>query len=81
MRWNIYLGNMISALIRQLNALQILTQQDKPMVASAKVLVLQGDISEAEFERVKAYCINPVDSREASLMKPKTLEISTIPTP
>lgn len=54
---------------------QILTQSERPMVLSAKVLVLQGDITEDEFVRIKEYCINPVDSREALLEKPSTLEM------
>ncbi|WZL73926.1 phosphoribosylformylglycinamidine synthase [Clostridiaceae bacterium 35-E11] len=56
---------------------QILTQSEKPMVLSAKVIVLEGEITEDEFVRIKEYCINPVDSREALLEKPSTLEIET----
>ena len=36
--------------------------------------VLSGDITDEEFDRVKSYIINPVESREASLYKPRTLE-------
>ncbi|RKD29040.1 phosphoribosylformylglycinamidine synthase [Thermohalobacter berrensis] len=53
---------------------QILTQDKKPKVRTAKVIVLQGKITDEEFEKVKNYCINPVESREASLEKPTTLE-------
>ncbi len=54
---------------------QILTQKEKPKVAIAKVFVLEGDINDEEFLRIKEYCINPVDSREVSLQKPKTLKM------
>lgn len=55
--------------------IQILTQEERPLVRTAKVIVLQGEISDEEFTRVKNYCINPVDSREASLDKPFSLEM------
>ncbi len=55
--------------------IQILTQKERPRVLSAKVIVLQGKISDDEFAKVKGYCLNPVDSREASLDIPLTLEM------
>ncbi len=56
--------------------IQVVTQKERPQVASAKLIVLYGDISEGQFEAVKAYCINPVEAREALLTKPDTLEMS-----
>lgn len=53
---------------------QILTQKERPNIASAKVMVLSGLITDGEFENIKNYCINPVESREASLEKPESLE-------
>ena len=53
--------------------IQLITQKDRPMVASAKVYVLEGNLSDEEFARIKAYCINPVEAREADLAKPETL--------
>ena len=44
------------------------------MVQNARVYVLEGEITEEELERIKAYLINPVESREASLELPETLE-------
>jgi phosphoribosylformylglycinamidine synthase len=35
--------------------------------------VISGNISDAEFERIKQHCINPVDSRETGMVKPETL--------
>ncbi|MDC0804602.1 phosphoribosylformylglycinamidine synthase, partial [Clostridium paraputrificum] len=47
----------------------------------AKVYILSGKITDEEFSKIKDYCINPVDSREASLEKPETLKMETeIPT-
>ena len=53
--------------------IQILTQKDKPIVKTAKVIILKGNISESEIDIIKEYCINAVDSREANLEKPKDL--------
>jgi len=46
-------------------------------VASAKVYGILGDLSEEDMDRIKGYCINPVDSREASLEKPTSLQLET----
>ncbi|MDP4145710.1 MAG: phosphoribosylformylglycinamidine synthase [Bacillota bacterium] len=54
---------------------QILTENEKPEIISAKVIVLSGNISDEEFDKIKKYCINPVDSREAALAKPTSLEM------
>ena len=60
--------------------IQVITQKKRPEVATAKLIALYGDISDNEFEAVKSYCINPVEAREASLLKPETLEMNA-PTP
>ncbi len=54
---------------------QIITQKERPQVLSAKVIVLKGEITLRDLEQIKAYYINPVDSREASLVKPETLDL------
>ncbi|MDD4503432.1 MAG: phosphoribosylformylglycinamidine synthase, partial [Clostridiaceae bacterium] len=54
--------------------LQILTQKERPLVVTAKLIVLSGKISDSEFKKIKNYCINPLETREASLAKPETLE-------
>ncbi|MDR2982967.1 MAG: phosphoribosylformylglycinamidine synthase [Puniceicoccales bacterium] len=59
---------------------QILTHGERPRIASARVYVLQGKIAAEDITRIKAYLINPVDSREASLAIPETLSPS-IPAP
>ncbi|PJI06712.1 MULTISPECIES: phosphoribosylformylglycinamidine synthase [Clostridium] len=55
--------------------MQILTGNEDVLIASAKVIILKGNISTEDFEKIKKYVINPVDSREASLDKPETLEV------
>lgn len=57
--------------------IQILTQGDRPKILYAKVVILSGDISAQQFAEIKAYCINPVDSREADMDKPLSLELVT----
>ena len=53
--------------------IQILTEQEKPMVKAAKVVILKGKITESELNKIKEYCINSVDSREAEIAKPDSL--------
>ncbi len=54
---------------------QLLSQGERPLVRSAKVYALYGELSQDEVEAVKRYVINPVESREASLDKPETLRV------
>jgi len=58
--------------------IQIITQGDKLNVKVAKAIIIKGQISVQEIARIKEYIINPVESREASLEKPKTLETEEI---
>jgi phosphoribosylformylglycinamidine synthase len=53
--------------------IQLLTHGDRPVVATALVYVLSGALSDGKFDIIKHYCINPVDSCEASLEKPDSL--------
>ncbi|MCI2049262.1 MAG: phosphoribosylformylglycinamidine synthase [Lachnospiraceae bacterium] len=55
--------------------IQFIRGSEKPVVCTAKTYILTGKLSDAEFAAIKAYCINPVDSRESSGGKPETLEI------
>ena len=57
--------------------IQLLTAGERPKVASAKVIAVKGDISDDEFEKIKSYIINPVESRVASMELPETLDIKT----
>ena len=53
--------------------IQLITQKERPLVSSAKVYILSGTISDDEFAKIKAYCINPIEAREAAWEKPQTL--------
>ncbi len=53
---------------------QLMAGGERPLVAYAKVYVLEGELAPEELERIKSYLINPVECREASLDKPDTLE-------
>ena len=57
--------------------IQLLTVGERPTVASAKVIAVKGDITDEEFDKIKAYVINPVESRLASMDKPETLDIKS----
>ncbi len=52
---------------------QIISRGDRPLVRTAKVYVLSGNISEDDLAKIKKYVINPVECREASLEKCDTL--------
>ena len=61
--------------------IQIISRGDRPVVRTAKIYALYGDLSEAEIAEIKKYVINPVEAREASLELPETLKIAyEIPT-
>ncbi|MCI8758604.1 MAG: phosphoribosylformylglycinamidine synthase [Oscillospiraceae bacterium] len=46
---------------------------ERPLVACAKVYLLEGPLSREDLDRIRGYLINPVECREASLDKPETL--------
>ncbi len=54
---------------------QLLTQGERPQVLTARVVAIRGDVSDADFEKIQNYLINPVESRRASLEKPDSLEM------
>ena len=59
---------------------QILSQGERPLVRTAKVYVLEGNLSDAQIAAIRSHVINPVECREASLEMPATLEMEvTIP--
>ena len=52
---------------------QFLSADASPIIRTATTYCLEGSITDEEFEAVKSYCINPVDSRETGYEKPETL--------
>lgn len=57
--------------------IQILSQGERPLVRSAKVYALYGELSEKSLDAVKHFVINPVEAREASWELPQTLSWSS----
>jgi phosphoribosylformylglycinamidine synthase len=55
---------------------QLVTQKERPQIATARVIVIVGDVDLDTFNKIKAYCINAVESREASLSKPESLDMA-----
>ena len=53
--------------------IRFINEDEAPVVRMATTYVIEGSISDAEFEAIKEHCINPVDSREAAEGKPDTL--------
>ena len=61
--------------------IQIISQGDRPLVRTAKVYVLEGNLSKADIAAIEHHVINPVEARKASLDRFETLEMETdIPT-
>jgi phosphoribosylformylglycinamidine synthase len=56
--------------------ISIMTQDKRPLVKNARVYLLDGELTEEEFAKIKAYLINPVESREASLETLDTLNVT-----
>ena len=56
--------------------IQIISQKERPLVKTAKVYALYGELSEDDIQRIKKHLINPVESQEASLEKYETLKMN-----
>ncbi len=56
--------------------IQLISMGQKPEVKFSRIVALYGDITEKEADEVKSYCINPVDSQEASMQKPETISMN-----
>ncbi|MBE5968020.1 MAG: phosphoribosylformylglycinamidine synthase [Lachnospiraceae bacterium] len=52
---------------------KLLSEKEDPVIRSAVTYILSGDLTREEFESIKEYCINPVDSRETDEVMPETL--------
>ena len=61
--------------------IQIISEGERPVVRTAKIYRLYGNLSEEDIARIKKYVINPVECREASMELPATLKpVYEIPT-
>ena len=56
--------------------IQLISQGERPLVRSARVYLLEGDVTAAQLEEIKKYVINPVEAREASLDTRATLQMT-----
>ncbi len=54
--------------------IQLISQGERPLIRSAKVYALYGNLTENDINEIKKYVINPVEAREASLEMPSTLK-------
>ena len=54
---------------------QFLKEDENPTIRTAVTYLVTGAVNDDEFERIKAYCINPVDSRQTDMVKPDTLKM------
>ena len=54
--------------------IQIISRGERPLIRSAKVYALYGEMGGEDIEKLKKYVINPVESREAAKEKPETLK-------
>ena len=63
-----------------MQCVQFLDENAAPIIRSATTYVIEGTVTDAEFEAIKHHCINPVDSRETGLEKPETL-VTIFPDP
>jgi len=52
---------------------KFLKEDEEPVIKTAVTYMILGNVSDEELDRIKAYCINPVDSRETDMVKPDTL--------
>ena len=59
---------------------QFLDGDSQPIIRSATTYVIEGNVTDEEFDAIKHHCINPVDSRETGLEKPETL-VTVFPEP
>ena len=55
--------------------IQLLFQSERPLIRSAKLYALYGNLTEADVAEIKKYVINPVEAREAALDLPETLKV------
>ena len=52
---------------------KFLKEDEEPVITTAVTYVIEGEVTDEQLESIKAFCINPVDSRETGMEKPETL--------
>ena len=71
--WNIFRDQFDQRADSAAQCIQLISKGDRPLIRTAKVYMLYGDITAEELKAIKKYVINPVEAREAALEKPLTL--------
>ncbi|MGN0380136.1 MAG: phosphoribosylformylglycinamidine synthase [Butyrivibrio sp.] len=59
---------------------KLLKEDEDVVIKTAVIYVIKGEITDEQFDSIKKFCINPVDSREADMDKPETL-VTVFPEP
>lgn len=60
------------------HGIMLLTGQQNPVVRTAEILILSGEISIEELHRIKSYWLNPLESQEGLWEKPGTLKLTPV---
>lgn len=61
--------------------IQIISKGERPVVRTAKIYVIKGNLTVTQLEEIKRYVINPIESREAALKEYESLAMDyDIPT-
>ena len=56
-----------------MQCVKFLKEDEEPVIRTAVTYLITGDLTPEELNKIKSYCINPVDSRETGMEKPATL--------
>ncbi len=56
--------------------IQLFSAGNRPVVKTAKVYAIKGELTDEQLNAIKKYVINPVESREADLAEKETLAIT-----
>ena len=54
--------------------IQLITHSERPDVKVVKIIILSGDMSDSEYQKIQNHIINPIETRLASMEKPETLK-------
>ena len=50
-----------------MQCVKFLKEDEEPVIRTAVTYMIEGQVSDEEFSKIKSYCINPVDSRETGM--------------
>ena len=72
--WSTCPASSTSARTPPAQCIQLLSQGERPAVRTARVYLLDGELTDEDVAAIKQYVINPVEAREASLEERGTLQ-------